>query len=304
MRKGMKITIVVALLCILSGIVVCCGALAAIGSDFSLLNTMKFETNAYEITDSFANIRVDAAEGDIRLLPTQDGTCKVVCSESDKISHTVTVKDNTLTIIRTDTRKWYERIGIYFGGDREMALTVYVPEQEYENLKLTTVSGGISVPAAFTFTQAELHSTSGDIVFGARSVGTLKAETTSGDIQLSAATADSISVSSVSGEIEASDITAASLSAASTSGEVELKSVVVTNELSAETVSGEIELEGCDAQTLRLKSVSGNIFGTLLTGKQFTTHTTSGNVNVPASTAQGKCDITTTSGNIRIKLVP
>ena len=72
--------------------------------------------------------------------------------------------------------------------------------------------------------------------------------------------------------------------------------------MNIETVSGGIRLTKCDAGSLWLKSVSGNITGSLLNQKTFVANTVSGSINVPASAAGGRCEIKTTSGNISFEI--
>lgn len=340
MSKAKKYAFVLALICIVLGLVLSFLAFSVIGFDVSRLNTMKFETVTYDVSESFSNIRVEGAECDIRLVPSQTDACSVVCTEGDKIAHTVMVKDDTLTITRTDQRKWYERIGVYWG---EISITVQLPAGVYGNLYLKSVSGAITVPGGFTFSQAEIHSTSGEIHYAASTDRGLTLKTTSGDLTLSGLSADSLEVRSTSGDVsihsaklrgdltvetvsgeielervnaqaasvqsssgsaELNDVTTASqLNIKTVSGDVELARVIAAAHMNIETTSGEISLDRSDAETLWIKSTSGDVSGSLLTDKLFSTHTTSGDVRVQNSSASGgTCEITTTSGDIHVQI--
>ena len=323
MKKAKKIAFIIALACIAAGAAISLSALAVIGFDVSRLNTMKFENNTYQVEESFSHIRIEGAECDVRLLPSRNGACTVVCSEGKNISHTVTVDGDTLKITRTDSRKWYERMGIYWGD--EMSVTVYLPGRTYGDLFLKNLSGDITVPGDFTFSRAEVHSTSGEIAYAAVTERSLTLKTTSGDLTVrdltagaleiratsgevtihSAVVSGDVVVETVSGEIELEGVNAQAMSIQSTSGDVELADTVAAGRMEIKTVSGEIELERSDAESLWIKSTSGDVSGTVLSEKRFTTHTTSGSVNVPniASPAAGTCEITTTSGNIRLNYV-
>lgn len=323
MKKAKKAALIIALVCVAAGAVISLVTLASIGFDVSRLNTMKFENNTDQVEESFSHIRIEGAECDVRLLPSRDGAYTVVCSEAENISHTVSVKNDTLTVTRTDNRKWYECMGIYWGD--EMSVTVYLPEGTYGDLFIRSVSGDISVPADFTFSQAELINTSGEIHYAAATERGLTLKTTSGDLTVrdltagaleirstsgevsihSAVVSGDVAVETVSGEIELEGVKTQAMSVQSTSGEVELTDVIAAGHLEIETVSGEIGLERSDAESLWIKSTSGDVSGTLLSEKRFTAHTTSGTVNVPnvASPNAGTCEITTTSGNIRLNYV-
>ncbi len=270
----------VAIMLIAFGLLLSLGALFAMDFDFTKMNTINFTTNTYSIDQAFTSISVEGAECDIRLLISENDTCKVVCTESDKISHSVTVKDNTLTISRSDTRRWYEHIGIYWGS---MEIEIYLPQTEYESLYALSLSGNIEIPRDFSFSEAEIHNTSGNVNF-------------------SAAVKNDLSINTVSGDITLADITCQNIAAKSTSGSVVFSNVVTSGNTHIETVSGNTILQRCDADSIWIKTTSGDILGTLLTEKIFLTDTTSGAIDVPQSTSGGNCEIKTTSGDITFSI--
>ena len=337
MKKGTKIALLIALVCIVLGTVLSLSTLAVIDMDFSRLNTTKYTSDTHIVSESFSSIAVDTLEADICLLPTSDNTCSVVYPQGDSLTHTVTVENDTLRVQRVDSRMWYEHIGIFWNPEQDLVITVYLPMQEYASLALESTSGDISVPAQFAFSQADISTTSGDIDYRANTNGALSFSSTSGDLVICNLTAEQISAQSTSGSMELSGINTAELKVSSTSGDVELQASAITSVLYATTLSGEIEaeqvtagrlivdstsgdldlsrvlvsdqmelvstsgeitLDRCDAKTLQLHSTSGDIFGILLTEKQFVTNTASGTIRVPSSAGTGTCQISTTSGNI------
>ncbi len=302
MKKSVKAAVVLALICIALGAAISLGALAAVRFDLEALNTMKLGSNTYDVNESFSHIHVEGAECTIRLLPSQTDACRVVCTEGDRVSHTVTVEEDTLTILHTDTRRWYEHIGIYWG---EMDITVYLPARTYESLYLKTASGAITVPDGFSFSQAELCSVSGDIEYAADTENGLILKSTSGDLTVRSLTAGSLEARTTSGETAVySTSVRGALTVQTVSGDVALIDVTAAAQLDIETASGAISLERSDAETLMIQSTSGDVSGTLLTGKQFLTHTASGDVRVPNSSASGGvCEVTTSSGEISLDYV-
>ena len=72
--------------------------------------------------------------------------------------------------------------------------------------------------------------------------------------------------------------------------------------LNATAQSGNITLEKSDAGELTLKASSGNITGSVLTEKIFLAESSSGRINVPKSVSGGRCEITTGSGNIDLRI--
>ena len=320
MNRTKKILLVVAISCIFVGLLLCFGGFAAMGFELAGLNSLTFESHTYTVEAPFAGLFIDVAEGDVHLFPSEDGSCKVVCRESVQIDHTVRVADGTLTVERVDHRKWYEHIiGIRWG---RMAVDVYLPESAYASLSATTLSGDVEIPANFSFVDAKVQSTSGDVRFLASvenelSVKTvsgnlsvrdvapksLYAQSTSGDMTIASVRVEGeLKLKAVSGDIRFSQVDCGSLEAETTSGEVDASALRASGELRIKTVSGDVDLRGCDGDALWIKTTSGDVSGRLLTEKRFVTNTTSGRVRVPNSASGGSCEVTTVSGDIAFSI--
>lgn len=321
MKKSTKIALLTAAVLIAAGLVISAASLIKIGKDFTKINTMKYETKTYDITEHFSDIRVNEISGDLKLMKSSDGSCRAVCRDSDKIFHAVGVDNGTLVIEQRDGRKWYEHIGIFLFSE-DLGIDVYLPDAEYERLKVKTVSGDVEIGKELSFGDAEIVTTSGDVngifsatgrvsvsaVSGDADIGgfdCLETEisTTSGDIEVSGIKCNSFKARTTSGEVDISGSECRSLRVNTTSGDADFYDVIVSDTFSAESVSGEITLERCDGGSLWLKTVSGDVEGLLLSEKIFYTDTTSGDVNVPRTASGGKCEIETTSGDIRFQIV-
>ena len=320
MKTRSIVLLIVAGALILVGAAVALGAVLSMNFDFKEMNTMTFTEKTYNIDEAFDSISVDGVECDVLLIPSTDSECKVVCNESDKITHTVEVENGTLTVKRHDERKWYQRMGIYWG---KMVIKVYLPEGDYVSLDITTLSGNVEVPEGYSFDEAEIYNTSGNVSFFAAVKDTLSVKTvsgeqkiknaapeklilksTSGDIEVSSAnSASDIKLETVSGSIEIEDADCRSVTAASTSGEITFERVTVKADIDIKSTSGEVELKRSDAASLKIVTVSGDVSGTLLSEKTFITDTVSGDVNVPSTASQNICEIKTTSGSIDFETV-
>ncbi len=313
MKRSTKIILITAVCLIVAGTAVCFAAPAFF--DFEFDNLLAHGTvKVYEPGDGFDRIEVYTAESDILLMPSEDGICRVRCRESEKLFHTVSVSGGALVIEQKDTREWYDMIGFL---SPETDITVYLPENVYESLILSSKSGKITVPDGFTFGSAGVSALSGDVRFEADTKGLLEAETSSGsltvrgteadkmnlgtvsgDLHVDSARASELIASALSGEIEISASGFGSLGVSITSGDISMSDTVVDGDLSAVSTSGDVKLFGCDAKSLLIKTVSGDASGTLLSEKVFITETSSGRVNVPETLSGGKCKIITTSGDI------
>ena len=64
--------------------------------------------------------------------------------------------------------------------------------------------------------------------------------------------------------------------------------------------TGDVDIRGCDAPVIVIETDTGDVTGSLLTGKLFDIRTSTGNVQIPKSTLGGECRITTSTGDIRI----
>ena len=135
-----KVWLIAAIALILVGSLAFVGAMALSGFDFSVLDTQELVSNTYVFEDTIEKILVDVDTTDIRFLPAEDGVCKVVCQERDKLRHAVYVNEKTLFIKLVDTRDWYEHIE-FFGS--EMKITVYLPTDQYFSLEIETDTGDV-----------------------------------------------------------------------------------------------------------------------------------------------------------------
>lgn len=302
MKKSKKIALWIAAGSMLLGGLLIFLSLSLLDFDLRKLNTFHVTVQTYPVDESFRNLSILADDCDVKFCITEEGTCRVVCPESEKVTHEVTVENNTLTVKRTDDRTWYEQFG--FSWDN-VPITVFLTETEYDSLYVQSVSGNISVSDSFIVTDAELLSTSGDISCSATILETLSMESVSGDLNLQHGSSEEALLRTVSGEIEVEDSVAGALTIGSTSGEIDLSHVLVDGHMEIETTSGELTLQNSDAATLKLTSISGNIYAGLQTAKYVTADTTSGDLILPEAmvpdAAAGSCEVTTTSGNIEIR---
>lgn len=124
-------------------------------------------------------------------------------------------------------------------------MVVYLPNEDYNSLKLSTLSGDVIVSDVFSFSEADIKSVSGDVEYSAFTDNLLNIKSTSGDIECMS---------------EAKD--------------VRLK-----------TTSGNITFSICDIKngTVEIKTTSGTVVGSTNCELNYITDTVSGDINVPKS---------------------
>ena len=91
------------------------------------------------------------------------------------------------------------------------------------------------------------------------------------------------------------DISCGSILADSNTGDMSFKNVLVSGSLSVESGTGNVGFDNSDADTVCVKTGTGDVTGTLLSEKVFVTKTSTGTVRVPKTVSGGKCEITTST---------
>ena len=299
MSKKTKIWLIIAASLTLIGCIIFGGAIIAMKWDFSKLSTVKYETNSYEITESFRDISIVTDTAVIEFAPSENGKISVVCHEETKAKHSVTVKDGTLTVKIENTKKWYDHIGIGFNSPK---ITVYLPAGEYGALTAKGTTGGTKIAADFAFESICVSFTTGDVKSYASASGAVILQATTGSITAENCSADSFEASVNTGNVNAKNLTCKSFTSNGKTGGITLANVIAEEKLSLKRSTGDVKLDACDAAEIFIKTDTGSVTGTLLSEKIFFARSDTGSVKVPQSTSGGRCEITTDTGNIRISI--
>ncbi len=337
MNSGKKAALIIALCLIAAGLIL--GGVALAANRFHPEDLMKhgstLESKTYSVSEPFTALEIHAIDGDVRLLPSGDGKCRVECMENEEQTHRVEVRGGTLYV----ERQLRNRVGVTFSPIERDYIRIYLPESDYEKLILETGSGDVECPAEFSFGEASVSTSSGDIAFRSGVEGALTVSATSGEVEIEGVSPASLSVSAASGSIRLKGVDAGDLSLSATSGDLTLENaalsgemrlstgsgdqrlenvscaslalesssgtkyltdVLVSGELKSDSTSGDLTLLRCDAASLDLRTTSGEVRGSLRTEKIFFTDTSSGSVKVPQSMSGGKCEIHTVSGDIKL----
>ncbi len=310
-----KMWLIIAVALCALGLIIFTAALAAYNWDFSRFSTIKYVTNTHTLTENFDNILVDSNTADILFVPTTDAECKVVCTEQEKLKHSVNIKDGTLSISTHDERKWYDYIGIAFGSSK---ITVYLPEREFSFLTIKESTGDVEIPKDFEFKNIDITASTGDVKAFASALEIIKIKVSTGDINVQGISAGALELSVSTGKITATDVlcngeinatvstgktalnnvSCKSLSSNGSTGDITLKNVIATENFNIKRSTGDVKLEGCDTAEIFIKTNTGAVKGTLLSNKIFITQTDTGKISVPKTLSGGKCEIITDTGDI------
>lgn len=300
MSKRTKIWLIAAASLVTIGAIIFAAAMTAYHWDFSRLSTDHFETNTYEINEEFSDIKLNTETADILFAVSDDNTGRVVCYEAEKMKHSVSVQDGTLTVSVVDDREWYEHIGISFHSPK---VTVYLPKAEYASLGITGSTGGIEIADEIKFDSVDISLSTGDIRVNNISAGTLDLSASTGDIVISDVTCiGDMKASVTTGEVKMMNVTCQNLISSGSTGDISLKNVTATEKFSIERSTGDAVFDSSDAAEIFVKTSTGDVSGSLLTEKVFITDTSTGKVSVPKSTTGGKCELITSTGDIKIEI--
>ena len=313
----MKKPIIIAAVLVLVGAIVCVAAAASVNFDFRELDTGTYETNTFALKEDFRSISIDADDERIVFLPSGDTNCKVICYEEEHRKHDVAVTDGTLTIKSVDRRTVIDHVLFSL---KQPQITVCLPERIYSDLRIDTDTGDIEIPADFSFDRIKISGdtsdvtclasandsiaialTTGDITMASVGTGAIDLKVTTGKIHASSISCrGDISIRVDTGKAELQDATCRNITSEGTTGDIALRHVIASDAIRITRDTGDVEFAGSDAGSVFVKTDTGDVTGSLLSEKTFLIKTDTGKVEVPKTSAGGRCEISTDTGDIRI----
>lgn len=301
MSKGIKAALVISVCLIGVGLVL--GFIGYFSGGAPLFRNEETAERELVIDDAFSNIAIDCVRSKVVLLPAEDGVCRIVADESESCKITAEVRGGTLNIEQKVKTKWnFSCIGFDFTAFKPYKLNVYLPESEYRELTVSSISGGIEAKSGLSFMNAALTTVSGGIEFHASVRSSASFESTSGGIEAGGFECELLKADCTSGGIRISNVSCGAADIDCTSGGITLTRVIASGELRIETMSGGITFDCCDGGSIRAEAASGSIKGSLLSPKVFKARSGSGKISVPADGEGGVCELETASGSISITI--
>lgn len=296
MGKKAMVWLVIAALFIVIGSILFTAAMTKNRWDFTKLSTVQYETRTYNISESFENISILTDTSDI-LFVHGGNQCAVFCHEAESLRHSVTVENGTLIVTQNFAQQWQDYIGINIGAPK---ITVYLPGTQYQDLLIAENTGDICIPDSFHFSTMDITVSTGDVDNYASATEMMKIRTDTGHIRMDTVSADTISLATSTGKTHLSNVTCRQLQAEGTTGDITLQRVIATESMSIVRNTGDVTFDRCDAGDIFVKTSTGDIEGTLNSGKVFVANSSTGDVDVPQSTTGGKCELSTSTGDIEI----
>lgn len=291
------------LICLLAGLALCLTVAGLNGFDWAGLGTVyHYRSREYTIEEPFDTLRLDTAE-DLRLLPAEDGLCRVVVPEAEDagIRAAVKVEDGVLVIAREDRRPWYRHVGVFL-SEGESWVTVYLPEGQHA-LTVQGGSGNVTAEPGVGLDTLRVTVTSGEVEIKAAVDKELQVHTSSGGVKLWGLRCEgAITLHSTSGDLWGLDLACGTFTAESTSGE-QRYDTLRAEQLSLSSTSGDLRFERLTPGEAEIRTTSGEVRGTVTEPMDFRGSSNSGSLRLPeAARGGGEFRVSTTSGDVHISL--
>ena len=278
------------------------------------------ETKEYKELASFNKFDIDLTIADLEFVKSEE--TKVVVQETKYDVHTVTSENNTLKVKGQDIRKWYEHL-FNWNWFQKVKVTVYMPEGAYDELKVISATGNVTVPSDFSFASFTTAVSTGNVNSRANVTGDITVTTSTGKINFENITANRMDLKASTGDIRLKDVnvtediklktstgdfnlenvTCKSYESSSSTGDLNFNNVKVTNTINVKNDTGHVKMIASDAEELDIKTSTGYVNLELLTSKIVYAESSTGRKNVPASTTGGLCKIKTSTGVIKVTFV-
>ena len=317
MGKKTTVWLIVAISLVLAGCAAFLWALSMQDWDFTKLSTTEYETNTYAFSEDFQDLSVATDTADIRILPAEDGKCTVICEEQTNAKHAVEVKDGKLTIMLQNKKVWHDYIGIHFGSPK---ITVYLPQEQYGDVTIQGSTCHVDIVEDFYFESLRISVSTGDVESYASASGLVKIKTSTGQISVKNISAGALDLTVSTGKVTVSDIVCdgdlkltvstgksvlsdihcVNLTSTGNTGDLSMKNVIASGSFRIERSTGDVKFDRCDAAQITVETDTGSVTGSLLSDKVFFAESDTGSVRVPKTTTGGRCEITTSTGDIHI----
>lgn len=282
MMEKRKNNIFVAFALISTGILIALIALIMVGFDFERLNDEHTEKKNYTTSENIDSIIVSSDVSKVNIKKTAGDTCRVEYVESNKTRINVTLENGTLEIKEKDKRKWYDFVRFSFLTSYNYKINIYLPEDQYESLKVRTDTGSIRVDSISVKEKIKLEADTGSV-----DVENLTCEELICDVD--------------TGHIDIDDINSDAVTLSTDTGSISAKDTIVKGHFKASTDTGSVKINDIEADTIDIKTDTGSIKGTVYGPMIFKAKTDTGSINVPDSDEGGLCNLKTDTGSIKVK---
>lgn len=242
MSKTVKALIVAAALIVIGAIVggigFFCGGWNSLTENYGPGSVANSQSWSEQVT----KLEISTVSDNVQLLPSEDGKVRVNWKDTRYGHYEVSLERGTLKIRYRDTE---QKIRFDFGDDEPRTVAVYLPDDEYESLLLTTTSGNFA-SSGFSFDETKLTTTSGEVGLENGSFGEAKINTTSGDVVLDCYDASATEINTTSGNVTGTVAAPQTYHVHTVSGDVNCPEDAPGGTFEVHTTSGDVKLSAAE----------------------------------------------------------
>ena len=282
MKKRTIIALIVAVALIITG-----GIVLVLGLSFAQNTASQLSLTEQEvlISDPFYDVVIHT-DCDVRFMPYNgDVDARVIITgEPEQIYHEVVVEDEILKIEMIDNRNWtdYVQITNVFGTTEKMEMTVYLPNTQYETLRITTDTGDIKFPGVLAAKEVLLRSDTGNVWLEGGPIAVLDCMISTGDITVRGGEGICMKLRTGTGKLDIRDVTAQELHLGIQTGKTEVENVIAPT-FTVNGGTGEVEIKNVQAESyLQVFTDTGDIHAENCKATNVNIATSTGNIKVPA----------------------
>lgn len=252
MKPGIIVLIVVGSIATITGSI-----LLGLGISKGLTNS-EILTHETVLNDEINDLNIQVETSDVTIKVSDSEVSKVICKETEKAYHTVSIINGTLNITSQDDTKWYERMFPNYYPD--LKVEVYLAKKEFNDFKFKGATGKFIVESGFTFENLEAKLSTGESAIAGDIHNLLKVETSTGDTMINKVDVKNLELKASTGKITLNEVAveekitakastgniiiesthAADLDAKTSTGNIKMNGLVITNEMKAESDTGSL----------------------------------------------------------------
>jgi len=263
MSKAVKVTLVIATICIVLGLITTGLAFSIASFDIrQFSNASSAVENHYTSTRSdYSEISISGVSENYRIVRGTGERLEVTYWEDNQTFFSFREQGSTLVIREEHKIKLFSFNFSFFGTETVIEL----PAGFTGTLRLTVVSGGVTIVNVGECDSLYISTTSGDIrCDGVYTSKEFSVTSVSGDVRCAGAQANRASFKTTSGSIKVSELAASTISVSSVSGDIEasVKGAATGFKISASSISGRVTVPQGNsnaAGSISMGSVSGDV---------------------------------------------
>lgn len=310
MKKRVLIPLIV-----FGSLTLCVGANMAISA---IVNKVYEDTKEYDFSGQvIQNLEFDLHTSDLEFIKTNDLTQKVVCKETTKRRHKVSLDNGTLKV-KHEKRRFVDYVLML---SPQFKVSVYLPATNYDSLSIDISTGDTSIPSGFNFSSLDYFGSTGNVSVKSNVVNTTNVTVSTGNISLHDMSTKELNLTASTGRVYISNINVLgeskittttgratiknlktnSLTMTASTGDIKINDSLVAKNAFIHASTGEINFIDSDAETLDLKTSTGDIKAVFLSPKTLDIDS-GGRVRTTGCGSGGKCKIATSTGDVTISV--